>query len=289
MLDWATGTYNPFVDVTKDSTTLYASDRDVFMFLVDDTHPIEVGKLSNGDPDLVFRGFYVWNSEVGKTALGLSTFLLRGVCCNRNIWGAQDVNSISVRHNKHAPTKFVTDMQPKLIEYADSSDRLVIARHQRSTQGRRRHKRRGPDGVPRSAQVHRSARAQGDRDVRTGGGPQARIRVGLRAGHQRSGTQHPASGRTDRPGTAGGLDARQGSGSGGVMPDYPIGRKIVDVRWMRQDEVQTQGWWYTAPTVPVFVLDDGSLVWPSGDDAGEIGGTFFCRIGARQFIITPRK
>ena len=36
VLDWSTGVYNPMVDVTKDTTTLYASDRDVFLFLVDD-------------------------------------------------------------------------------------------------------------------------------------------------------------------------------------------------------------------------------------------------------------
>jgi len=58
ILDWATMTHNPFVDVTKETTTLYASDRDVFLFLVDDTHPIEAGRLPNGDPDLYFRGFY---------------------------------------------------------------------------------------------------------------------------------------------------------------------------------------------------------------------------------------
>lgn len=39
VLDWATMAHNPFVDVTKDTTTLYASDRDAFLFLVDDTHP----------------------------------------------------------------------------------------------------------------------------------------------------------------------------------------------------------------------------------------------------------
>jgi hypothetical protein len=38
VLDWNTMTHNPFVDITKDTTTLYASDRDVFLFLVDDTH-----------------------------------------------------------------------------------------------------------------------------------------------------------------------------------------------------------------------------------------------------------
>jgi hypothetical protein len=44
VLDWNTMTHNPFVDVTKDTTTLYASDRDVFLFLVEDTHPIEAGR-----------------------------------------------------------------------------------------------------------------------------------------------------------------------------------------------------------------------------------------------------
>jgi hypothetical protein len=34
VLDWSTGIYNPCVDVTRDTTTLYASDRDVFLFLV---------------------------------------------------------------------------------------------------------------------------------------------------------------------------------------------------------------------------------------------------------------
>ena len=61
LLDWSTMTHNPFVEVTKDTTTLYASDRDVFLFLVDDAHPIEAGRLPNGDPDLYFRGFYCWN------------------------------------------------------------------------------------------------------------------------------------------------------------------------------------------------------------------------------------
>jgi hypothetical protein len=39
VLDWSTRIYNPHADVTKDTTTLYASDRDVFLFLVDDLNP----------------------------------------------------------------------------------------------------------------------------------------------------------------------------------------------------------------------------------------------------------
>ena len=79
MLDWSTGVYNPMVDVTKDTTTLYASDRDVFLFLVDDMNPIEAGTLPDGSPDLFFRGFYCWNSEVGAKTLGIASFYLRAV------------------------------------------------------------------------------------------------------------------------------------------------------------------------------------------------------------------
>ena len=75
VLDWSTGVYNPRVDVSSETTTLYASDHDVFLFLVDDLNPIEAGRLPDGAPDLYFRGFYCWNSEVGAKALGIASFL----------------------------------------------------------------------------------------------------------------------------------------------------------------------------------------------------------------------
>lgn len=127
VLNWAEGTYNPFVDPTKDSTTLYASDRDVFMFLVDDTHPIEVGKLADGSPDLVFRGFYAWNSEVGSKTLGLATFLLRGVCMNRNLWGVEGFEEMTIRHSKHAPARFMEEAAPALLKYSEASTKGVVA------------------------------------------------------------------------------------------------------------------------------------------------------------------
>ena len=49
--------HDPEIPVSTNTTTLFASDRDVFVFLVDDRNPIEVGKLANGEPDLMFRGF----------------------------------------------------------------------------------------------------------------------------------------------------------------------------------------------------------------------------------------
>ena len=127
VLDWGSMTYNPYVDITKDTTTLYASDRDVFLFLVDDTHSIEAGRLPNGDPDLYFRGFYAWNSEVGSKTLGIASFFLRGVCQNRNLWGVEGFEEITIRHSKFAADRFAAVAAPALTKFANSSPAGFIA------------------------------------------------------------------------------------------------------------------------------------------------------------------
>ena len=121
VLDWSSGIYNPRVDITKDTTTLYASDRDVFLFLVDDLNPIEAGRLPDGSPDLYFRGFYAWNSEVGAKTLGIASFYLRAVCQNRNLWGVEDFEEITIRHSKYAASRFAHEAAPALLNFANSS------------------------------------------------------------------------------------------------------------------------------------------------------------------------
>ena len=127
VLDWNTMTHNPFVDITNDTTTLYASDRDVFLFLVDDTHPIEAGHLPDGSPDLYFRGFYCWNSEVGSKTLGIASFYLRAVCMNRNLWGVENFEEITIRHSKFAAQRFAHEAAPALTSFANSSPAPFIA------------------------------------------------------------------------------------------------------------------------------------------------------------------
>ncbi|MCF2523232.1 DUF932 domain-containing protein [Bradyrhizobium sp. G127] len=127
VLDWATMTHNPFVDITNDTTTLYASDRDVFLFLVDDTHPIEAGRLPDGSPDVYFRGFYCWNSEVGSKTLGIASFYLRAVCMNRNLWGVENFEEIIIRHSKFAAQRFAHEAAPALTSFANSSPAPFIA------------------------------------------------------------------------------------------------------------------------------------------------------------------
>jgi hypothetical protein len=121
VLDWSTGIYNPRVNISRDTTTLYASDRDVFLFLVDDLNPIEAGRLRDGSPDLYFRGFYCWNSEVGAKTLGMASFYLRAVCQNRNLWGVEDFEEIIIRHSKYAASRFAHEAAPALLNFANSS------------------------------------------------------------------------------------------------------------------------------------------------------------------------
>lgn len=126
MIDWSNMQHNPNVDVTKQSTTLYASDRDVFAFLCDDRNPVEVGKLANGEPDYLFRGFYVSNSEIGAGRFSLCTMYLRGVCQNRNLWGVEGFSELRIRHTKGAPQRFIDQAAPALANFAEANTKALV-------------------------------------------------------------------------------------------------------------------------------------------------------------------
>lgn len=102
------------------ATTLYASDRDIFIFLVDKSKPVEV------DGDILFRGFMTWNSEVGSKTFGLTTFYYRYVCDNRMIWGGKDVKEMRIRHTQYGPTRFQFEAAPELERYVNSSPSGLI-------------------------------------------------------------------------------------------------------------------------------------------------------------------
>lgn len=115
------GEFGHDVEVTKDNTTLFAGDRDMFVFLADEKNRIEVPNRRNGESGLMARGFFVWNSEVGSATFGISTFLFDYVCCNRIVWGAQDVKEIRIRHTVSAPDRFLQEIKPALQTYANAS------------------------------------------------------------------------------------------------------------------------------------------------------------------------
>lgn len=125
MINWRNMTYDPNTPVTKQSTTLYASDRDVFIFLCRDQYPIEVGKLPDGSPDLLFPGFFVSNSETGSRSLSVETMMMRGACMNRNLWGVEQKRSLRMRHTSGLPSRFMLEARPVLEEFSRTSASIV--------------------------------------------------------------------------------------------------------------------------------------------------------------------
>ncbi len=112
--------YNPLAyDIATGApkpSGLYASDRDVFMFMIDGGSRLDVGPRAK-----LNRGFFVWNSEVGARTFGLTTFLFNEVCGNHIIWGAQNVNSLVIRHTQGGPARFDQAAVPALMDYVQSS------------------------------------------------------------------------------------------------------------------------------------------------------------------------
>lgn len=70
----------------------YASDRDVFIFMVDPGNPVTLGD------EVLYRGFFAANSEVGDRSFSVTTFLYRVVCGNHIVWGAEDVRQFRQIH-----------------------------------------------------------------------------------------------------------------------------------------------------------------------------------------------
>ena len=122
------GEFGNMVDVTKANTTLYASDRDMFVFLADEKNRIDVPNRRNGRSGSMARGFFVWNSEVGSQTLGIATFLFDYACSNRIVWGAQGYEEIKIRHTAGAPDRWIEEAAPAIKAYADkSTDGIVQA------------------------------------------------------------------------------------------------------------------------------------------------------------------
>ena len=124
--DWRVpGEFGKAITVTKANTTLYASDRDMFVFLADEQNRVTIPNRRDGKGGSLARGFFVWNSEVGAAKLGVAMFLFDYVCCNRIVWGAEGFREISLRHSVTAPDRFQEDIVPVLADLHASSPKPI--------------------------------------------------------------------------------------------------------------------------------------------------------------------
>lgn len=121
--DWKVpGEFGRDVVVTKANTTLFASDRDMFVFLADERNRIEIPNRRNGQSGSLARGFFVGNSEVGGGTLFVAMFLFDYACCNRIVWGAQQFVETRIRHTSGAPMRWIEEARPMIyaLEHASA-------------------------------------------------------------------------------------------------------------------------------------------------------------------------
>jgi hypothetical protein len=123
------GSWRPAPAAMDGSRGLYASDHDMFAFLVDNGRRV-FEKLPGGG---LSRGFFVWNSEVGAASFGVCTFLYEYVCGNHIVWGAKGVRELRVRHVGDADNRAFHELSGQLRIYAESSASEDEARIQRAT------------------------------------------------------------------------------------------------------------------------------------------------------------
>jgi hypothetical protein len=109
--------WNPAPEAFDGSRGLYASAHDMFAFMVDNDRRIFESDPAGG----LARGFFVENSEVGSSAFRLTTFLYRFVCGNHIVWGAENVDELSIRHVGTAHEIFAPKMMVELKRYSEAS------------------------------------------------------------------------------------------------------------------------------------------------------------------------
>ena len=96
---------------------LYASDHDMFAFLVAPDRVID-----DGSDKPLMRGIFVRNSEVGDASLTFTFFLMQAVCGNHIVWGASGVHEVRVRHVGDAPLrKALKEFEGELRRYHDGA------------------------------------------------------------------------------------------------------------------------------------------------------------------------
>lgn len=126
--DWKVpGEFGVNVPITKQNTTLYAGDRDMWIFLADEKNRIEVPNRRNGKSGSLARGFWFSNSEVGNSTLKVGTVIFDFACMNRILWGVHEYREISIRHTASAPDRWLDELQPALLSYRNAGVTNIVA------------------------------------------------------------------------------------------------------------------------------------------------------------------
>jgi hypothetical protein len=106
---------------------IYASDHDMFAFMVNET-----ARIDDGSDGGLSRGFFVSNSEVGAAGLRVTIFHYRHVCGNHIVWGASDVMDVSLRHIGNIEGKFSLELAGAVEAWANQGTADEVSRISRA-------------------------------------------------------------------------------------------------------------------------------------------------------------
>ena len=98
----------------------YVSDRDIFVFLVDDSNPVEVHVPGVVENRALSRGFIVTNGEVGSRKFKVMMFWMDYTCSNRLIWNPVGMVDLGIVHSSGAPERFRREAAGMLNAYANA-------------------------------------------------------------------------------------------------------------------------------------------------------------------------
>lgn len=110
----------PAVTDDKYPSGLYASDHDVFLFLVNEKY-----RINDGSDKGLARGFFAWNNEVGGNgwggsprSIGFTAMDYSFVCGNHIIWDVENVLNVRLSHiGADLDFRFKRDIREKLLTY----------------------------------------------------------------------------------------------------------------------------------------------------------------------------
>jgi hypothetical protein len=105
------------------SRGLYASEQDMFLFLVDNDRRIFESDPNGG----LGRGFFVENSEVGAGGFKITMFLYEAICGNHRVLGAQGIRQVNFKHVGTADERAFRAIDSTLVDYAQSSAGMIEA------------------------------------------------------------------------------------------------------------------------------------------------------------------
>ena len=95
---------------------IYASDHDMFAFMVN-----EKNRIDDGTDGGLGQGFFLSNSEVGAASLKITKFLYRYVCGNHIVWDAKDVKELKIVHKGNNDRRYAGQIMREMYAYSRDS------------------------------------------------------------------------------------------------------------------------------------------------------------------------